>query len=122
MNSTAPTGWDAFQAIIDAGRKYNLPAPNTLTDGRVYVNGWRDVLAWAKALDGEVRIYDGRSRDGGGAARIQAAADLPRLGLGRFFDVVGSAECDLGDVAHEHETCVEQARAEWAALGELVQA
>jgi hypothetical protein len=36
---------------------------------------------------------------------------------------LGSTSCAFGDVAHEHTTCLEQARAEAASLlGELVQA
>lgn len=83
--------------------------------GRVnlHVDGYRDVLTWARALGNQkCRLYSD--------SRIQA--DFSTVVDGVRVGILGSSGCPLADVAHEHETCLEQARAEWAALVEPVNA
>jgi hypothetical protein len=71
------------------------------------------VLEWARALSTSPNIY-------GSAPRVQAEVDITVDGV-RVL-ILRSRECDLGEVAHEHETCLEQARAAAGLARELVQA
>ncbi len=97
------TGWEVFQAVIDAARRHDLPIPNAITSTRVYVTDHRHVLAWAEAFGAVADVYDG-SRNG--EDRIQASVDLPGLGLGPYFDVLGSGLCASNGTEHDHAACV----------------
>jgi hypothetical protein len=108
-SGTVPvTGWDAYQAIIDLARRHELPVPNTITVGRVHVDDYRQVLAWAEAFNATTEVTDG-SR--GGQDRILACVRLPDVGLGDFFDVLGSTACPYTGTDHDHIACVAAAAA-----------
>jgi hypothetical protein len=99
----ALSGWDVFQAVIDLAREHDLPVPQSITLDRVYAEDYRQVLAWARAFGVVAEVYDG-SRDG--QDRIQACVSLPDVGLGRFFDVLGSGQCPTDGTDHDHAACV----------------
>jgi len=107
MHSGVITGWDAFQTLIDAGRGHDLPAPDAITPSRVYVHGYRDVLAWAAAFGVAAQLYDGSHQSR--TDWIQASADLPQVGLGRYLDVIGSAPCQSAGTDHDHASCIADA-------------
>jgi hypothetical protein len=85
---------------VNIGHNYG---PGKVT---LFVDNLAAVVRWARILGVQVRsVY--------GSGDIMQADARAEVG-GVHVHALGSSRCALGKVAHEHKTCLEQARAEAA--------